>query len=323
MFKAFIQLAGISTLFVTLTACIPETASYVDDAELSSPHDFAASLESTKAFLSNESMDGVWVAITQSDESYSWENDVEYESETSIYTHLELYSIKSNDANTGITISLCSSEPDVSTRPVFQYEFNESGNAFLIEEGGMIEDLQSSTLAVIESNNKITLSYYSTRYEELYIDSSIIESGQHLATIVKISDNFDPDLGYIEVNGESSKISCFHYAEGLVKTEISDASGTASGTVNIEKYKFKSEFGQTSISRTRASSEHSFDNRHFYVISDWPELLSIWADDEAYDSELTINKPNPLGFYGEFSAITKQGFQSSHADASISFQVNL
>ena len=59
------------------------------------------------------------------------------------------------------------------------HEFNESGNAFLIEEGGMIEDLQSSTLAVIESSNKITLSHYSTRYEELYVDSSIIESGQH------------------------------------------------------------------------------------------------------------------------------------------------
>ena len=321
--ETFIQIASFSGFFMVLTACVPEDAQYLDDNPKLSPYDIAASLENAATSLASESLEGVWVSITESNENYSWESGAEYEIETGSYTHQELYAIKSNEDNTNIQISRCSSAPDASARPVFQYELSEDRSNFLIEKGGMLKDLQLSALAVIESNSKITLSHYSTYYAEIYPESYIQESGTHSATMVKISDHFDPDLGYIEVNGKQSEISCFHYTEGFIETEISYASGGRSGARGIEQYQFQSQHGQTSLSRARAPSDVTFDNGDFYVVSDWPELFSISHDSEEYTSELTIKNNKSLEFYGNFSAILKPEHNTFNTDSSVSFLVML
>ena len=320
--KTFIQIASFSGFFMTLTACVTEDAPHLSDSAKLSPYEIAASLGSGATLLDSESLEGVWVSITESNESYSWESGAEYEIETGSYRHQELYAIKSNEDSASIQISRCSSAPDASTRPVFQYELSEDRGNFLIEKGGMIKGLEFSTVAIIESNNKITLSHYSTYYSENYSESYIQELGTHSTTMVKISDYFNPDIGYIEVNGKQSEVNCFHYTEGVIETEINDASGARSGTRSIEQYQFQSQYGQTTLSRARAPSNITFDNGDFYVVSDWPELFSISRDSSEYISELTINIRS-LEFYGDFSATLKTEYDTFNTESSVSFLVML
>jgi len=321
--KTFILIASFFGFLMVLTGCVPEDAQYLDDTPKLSPYDIAASLENVDTSLASESLEGAWISITESNENYSWEGGAEYEIETGSYTHLELYAIKSNEDNTSIQISRCSSAPDDSMRPVFQYELNEDGSSFLVEKGGMLKGLEFSALAVIESNRKITFSHYSTYYKEIYPESYIQESGTHSATMVKISDHFNPDLGYIEVNGKQSEVNCFHYTEGLIETEISYASGVRSGSRSIEQYQFQSQDGQTSLLRERAPSDVTFDSGNFYVVSDWPKLFSISHDSEEYTSELTIKNNNLLEFFGDFSATLKPEHKTFNTDSSVSFLVML
>ena len=180
--------------------------------------------------VSNDSLDGVWAAVSKRTITRTFTKTIEANSYDATWdeANLYLYSLKESENGQTVIVSECAQDPE---QFFFNSEFALSEDRTALEGDADVfaYNLEGDVNGTIESNSRIVLDEYYSEYnsednftfvfdddEESY---SVSSRGVYQTTLVKIADSFDQRFGTVEINGEEVEVSCFFYEEGRYEGE--------------------------------------------------------------------------------------------------------
>ena len=176
--------------------------------------------------VSNDSLDGVWAAVSKRTITRTFTKTIEANSYDATWdeANLYLYSLKESENGQTVIVSECAQDPE---QFFFNSEFALSEDRTALEGDADVfaYNLEGDVNGTIESNSRIVLDeYYSEDNSTLVIGDdreiySVSSPGVYQTTLVKISDSFDQRFGTVEINGEEVEVSCFFYEEGRYEGE--------------------------------------------------------------------------------------------------------
>jgi len=308
----YLKLIVVMFVAVSVSACSRDDGD--DDAPaaealpLGPVEKFVASLESTDFSVADDSLDGVWVAVTQTEGVGSWESGDRIATSTWDKVYVEIFALKENPDDDSVYMSSCAGDPETSDG--YEYFFDDGRNSFTIEgdqdNNAVIDDLVAPVMAVIESNKKITMSEYMTEYFSEYsvgLNTVTREvNATRVTTMIKVADDFNPGFGVVTVNDTAEDIDCFFHSTGDSSLNVVDGGEETSENVTSSHIRYWTDSGYSVLGGGIYTSGDRLGDEFFDVfVSSFGRVLMLSEARAGVTGSVSFVEEGPIRFSGGVS----------------------
>lgn len=269
--------------------------------------EFVATLESADFAVTADSLDGTWVAVSNTAATYSATTQNLSEEDVFSFTSVEIFMIDESEDGESVSVERCSKAGDPVT-----FDLDQNTGSFQITaESNFIYGLQGSALVVVESNTKLTMGEFNTEEN----DSSYSEIGTSTSTLIKVSDSFNPNFGTVSVNGVTTTADCLYYKTGAGDINLTENGATQQGGYSYEHIDIQTPKGYTELSHSTGTSGDFLDTEYSDLFTVWPTFIDADSDDEGTSSVINISENGPLNYAGSA--------EFTESEATTTFNINL
>ena len=308
MNNSFKKLSCAVAASALLSACGNDSDDNSPSNNSNKADEFVATLESADFAVTADSLDGTWVAVSNTAATYSATTQNLSEEDVFSFTSVEIFMIDESEDGASVSVQSCSEEDN---NPVTLDLDQNTGSFQITEESNLIDDLQGSALVIVESNTKLTVGEFNT--EE--IGSSYSENGTSTSTLIKISDSFTRSFGTVSVNDTTTTASCFYYETGAGDINLTENGATQQGGYSYEHIDIQTPKGYTELSHSTGTSGDFLDTEYSDLFTVWPTFIDADSDDEGTSSVINISENGPLNYAGSA--------EFTESEATTTFNINL
>jgi hypothetical protein len=293
-----------------LSACgSDDDSSNSNNGNANNADEFVATLESTSFPVTADSLDGTWVAVSNTTATYSATTQSLSVEDAFSFTSVKIFMIDESEDGASVSVKSCSGARSPATLDLDQ----NTGSFQITAESSLIDYLQGSALVVVESNTKLTVGEFNT----VESSPSYSENGTSTSTLIKISDSFTRSFGTVSANGITTTASCFYYESGAGDISLTENGTTQQGGYSYEFFEIDTPEGYTELSRSTGTSGDFIDTEYSGLHAFWPTYIDADSEDEGTSSVINISENGPLNYAGSAE------FTETEATTTLNFNLSL